>query len=105
MRLTFRPAALNDIKRSADYIRNVLKNPGAAQSLKAKILQGTSMLKENPYMGMALSNKFDGLDTDIRFVTINKQLVFYVPHEDFIEIVRVLDGRTDYLTHLFGTEE
>ncbi len=105
MKLTFRPAALNDIKRSADYIQNVLKNPSAARSLKAKILQGASMLKENPHMGMALGNKFDGLDTDIRFVTVSKQLIFYVPHEDYIEIVRVLDGRTDYLTHLFGTEE
>ncbi len=63
------------------------------------------MLKENPHMGMALGNKFDGLNTDIRFVTVSKQLIFYVPHEDYIEIVRVLDGRTDYLTHLFGTEE
>ncbi len=105
MRLSFRPAALDDIKRSADYIQNVLKNPSAARSLKAKILQGASMLKENPHMGMALCNKFDGLETDIRFVTVNKQLIFYVPYEDYIEIVRVLDGRTDYLSHLFGTED
>ncbi len=103
MKLEFRPAALSDIKRSADYIQTVLKNPKAARSLKAKILQGASMLKENPYMGMALAGKFDGLDTDVRFVTVSKQLIFYVPHEDYIEIIRVLDGRTDYLSHLFDT--
>ncbi len=105
MRLTFRPAALSDISRSADYIKNVLKNPSAAHTLKTKILQGASLLKENPYIGTALSSKFDGLDTDIRFVTVSKQLIFYVPYQDYIEVLRVLDGRTDYLAHLFDTEE
>ncbi len=104
MKLQYRPAALEDIKSSADYIKNTLKNPGAANSLKTKILQGASLLKENPYMGMALSKKFDGLDTDIRFITVSRQLIFYVPHEDFIEVIRVLDGRTDYLTHLFDSQ-
>ena len=105
MRLQYRPAAIADIQRAADYIENVLKNRSAAQRLKAKILQGTSLLKENPQMGTLLSSKYDGLDTSMRFIVISKQLVFYEIGDDMIEIVRVIDGRTDYLTHLFNSEE
>lgn len=105
MRLQYRPAAIADIQRAADYIENVLKNRSAAQRLKAKILQGTSLLKENPQMGTLLSSKYDGLDTSMRFIVISKQLVFYEIGDDMIEVVRVIDGRTDYLTHLFNSEE
>ncbi len=105
MRLSYRPAALNDIQRSADYISTVLKNPRAAYSLKAKILQGASLLRENPYMGTPLSSKFEGLNTAIRFIVVNRQLIFYEVWEDYIEVIRVLDGRTDYLSHLLDTLE
>lgn len=105
MRLQYRPAAIADIQRAADYIENVLKNRSAAQRLKAKILQGTSLLKENPQMGTLLSSKYDGLDTSMRFIVISKQLVFYEIDNDMIEVVRVIDGRMDYLTHLFNSEE
>lgn len=105
MRLQYRPAAIADIQRAADYIENVLKNRSAAQRLKAKILQETSLLKENPQMGTLLSSKYDGLDTSMRFIVISKQLVFYEIDNDMIEVVRVIDGRMDYLTHLFNSEE
>lgn len=105
MRLQFRPAAIADIQQAAAYIETVLKNRGAAQKLKTKILQGASLLKENPYMGTPMSSKFDGLDTSIRFIVISKQLVFYEVHDDVVEVIRVLDGRTDYLARLFDVTE
>jgi plasmid stabilization system protein ParE len=101
MKLKYRPAAYVDIQKAYDYIAWDLKNPSAAATLRKKILQSVSQLKENPLMGTPLSSKYDDLETDIRFIVVNKQMVFYVPHEDFIEVIRVLDGRTDYLTHLF----
>lgn len=105
MNLKYRPAAIADIQQAADYIENVLKNRSAAQRLKARILQGTSLLKENPHMGVPLSSKYDDLDTSIRFIVISKQLVFYEINDEVIEIIRVLDGRTDYLVHLFDITE
>lgn len=100
MKLLFRPAAIEDIERAADYIEHQLKNPSAAIKLKSTILQKTALLKNNPEMGMKLSDKFD-IESDYRFIIINKQIVFYELHTQYIEVVRVLDGRTDYLTHLF----
>ena len=100
MKIVYRPAAIEDIKSATDYISNVLKNPQAAQRLKEKILNSISLLKDNLRMGNLLSNKYDNIDFDYRYIIINKQLVFYEINDDTIEIIRVLDGRTDYLSRL-----
>ena len=57
----------------------------------------------NPYMGAALAEKFE-ITTDVRYFVVAKQLIFYRVDEEnsTIEILRVLDGRTDYLSVLFG---
>ncbi|MBQ9674008.1 MAG: type II toxin-antitoxin system RelE/ParE family toxin [Ruminococcus sp.] len=100
MRLSYRPAAIKDIESTANYIEYQLKNPSAAEKFKSAIVKKTALLKDNPEIGMKLSDKFD-IDSDYRFIIINKQIVFYEIHSQYIEIIRVLDGRTDYLTHLF----
>ncbi len=102
MTLKYRPAAIYDIQSACAYIRDNLKNPRAADSLKKKILYGASLLKDNPYIGTPLNSKYDGLDTNIRFLIVSKQLIFYEVHEEMIEIIRILDGRTDYLAHLLN---
>ena len=52
-------------------------------------------------MGTALNSRFD-VDSDLRFIVVSKQLVFYqIFDEDLISIVRILDGRRDYLSILF----
>lgn len=56
-------------------------------------------------MGTPLSSKYDSVPENIRFLVISKQMVFYKVTESGIEIIRVLDGRTDYLVHLFGSNE
>jgi len=105
VRLQYRPAAIADIRKASDYIAGVLKNRSAANRLKGRILAGVSLLKDNPYMGTPLSSKYDGVPENIRFLVISKQMVFYKVTESGIEIIRVLDGRTDYLVHLFGSNE
>ena len=100
MKLKYRPAAIADIRDSCAYIQSHLKNPKAAKNLKAKILQGASLLKENPYMGTPLDSKYEGLETNLRFLIVSKHLIFYEVHEDMVEIIRILDGRTDYLSNL-----
>ncbi len=100
MKIVYRPAAIDDIMSTAAYIENELKNPQAAQRLKERILYCISLLKDNPNMGTPLSNKYDLPECNYQYIIVNKQLVFYETNNDTIEIVRVLDGRTDYLSHL-----
>ena len=52
-------------------------------------------------MGTPLSSKVD-LETDLRFLIVSKRLIFYRVDVDRIKITRVLDGRQDYMTHLFN---
>ncbi len=103
MKVKYRPAAISDILDTCTYIAETLKNPEAAESLKLRLLDSISLLKDNPNMGELLTSRFDELDPklDYRFLVVSKQLVFYRIEEEIIEVVRVLDSRTDYLSKLF----
>lgn len=102
MRIEYKSAAVRDIAQKKEYLETVLKNKQAAQKLAAAILQAVSLLASNPYMGAELRSKYD-VDTDLRFLIVAKQLVFYrVVDEALISVVRILDGRQDYMALLFG---
>jgi plasmid stabilization system protein ParE len=102
MKIRYKRAALLDIQQKYDYIANVLKNKKAAQTLVERILHAVSQLTDNPMIGASLNSKFD-VNSDLRFLIVAKQLVFYrIEDMDFISIVRVLDGRQDYISVLFG---
>ena len=96
-------AAVKDMEATRDYIAERLKNPKAAKKLLTALLKAISLLADNPYMGAALTEKFE-IATDVRYFVVAKQLIFYHVDEESgtIEILRVLDGRTDYLSVLFG---
>ena len=100
MKLKYRPAAIADIRNACGYIREKLQNPQAAKRLKTRLLHGASLLKDNPYIGPRLDSRYDGLDTEIRFLVVSRHLIFYEVNGDVIEVIRILDGRTDYLTYL-----
>lgn len=101
MNIFYRPAAIEDIRKTSEYIRDVLKNPTAATGFSRKVLHEISLLKENPEMGALLKNKFEEADLSYRYIIINKHFVFYELLGDTVEIIRVLDGRTDYMAQLF----
>ena len=94
MRVIYKRTAVKDMEATRDYIAGRLKNPKAAKKLMTALLKAISLLVDNPYMGAALAEKF----------VVSKQLIFYHVDEEHstIEILRVLDGRTDYLSVLFG---
>lgn len=102
MRVSYKRAAVKDMEATRDYIAGRLKNPKAAKKLMTALLKAISLLADNPYMGAALAEKFE-IATDVRYFVVSKQLIFYRVDEgnSVIEILRVLDGRTDYLSVLF----
>ena len=100
MKIVYRPAAVDDISSTATYIEKELNNPQAAQRFRERILYSVSLLKDNPNMGTLLSSKYESVDKDYQYIVVNKQLVFYEINDDVIEIIRVLDGRSDYLAYL-----
>ena len=100
MRIMYTPASIEDIKSSANYIKDKLKNPTAALTFKTRIVKAVSLLKDSPNMGVKLSEKTDAVKKDYRFIIVNNYLIFYRIEGDVIVVVRILDGRTDYLRFL-----
>lgn len=101
MKIVYKKTAVDDIQQTQQYISKELHNPKAAKNLTERIIREISQLSPNPYMGVPLNGKYD-VDTDIRILIVAKQLVFYrVVEDSHIEIIRVLDGRQDYLALLF----
>lgn len=105
MRILWRPAAIADLQNTLKYIKYNLKNPSAAKALRDRVFNSVALLTENPHMGASLKSKFE-LEDDIhyRYIIVSKQIVFYEIVNDTIEIVRVLDGRTDYMNVLFSRD-
>lgn len=101
MKIRYKKTALDDIQETQRYISEQLHNQKAAKHLTQRIFREISQLSGYPYMGVALSSKYE-VETDIRVLTVAKHLVFYrVIPDSHIEVVRVLDGRQDYLALLF----
>ena len=106
MNVKYRPSAIFDIESTAGYMGHELGNENAARKFRTRILQGISLLKKQPMMGMLLKERFDEIETEIRFFIIDKQIVFYEVNAaiEQIEVIRVLDSRTDYLALLFSQD-
>ena len=102
MKIQYRPAAIADLAATSEYIQTRLHNPSAAAKLRADVLHGISRLADTPEMGTLLRSKYEEIESDVRFLVIRKQMIFYEVHGQSIEIIRILDGSTDYLAQLFG---
>lgn len=102
MKIQYRPAAIADLAATSEYIQTQLHNPSAAAKLRADVLHGVSQLADTPEIGPLLRSKYEDIASDVRFLVIRKQMVFYEIHDQSVEIIRILDGRTDYLAQLFG---
>lgn len=96
MNLEFAPEALSDIQRTRHYISKKLKNPTAAQRIVNMIFRECERLKVFPDSGVALVSKVN-CGSDFRYIVCEKWLAFYRVKGSTVKIVRVLDGRTDYL--------
>ena len=100
MKIIFKKAAIDDLLNAENYIINQFHNDQAATKLKTNIVNTISLLKDNPYLGPKMSDRFN-IDTPLRYLIVSKQIVFYDINEDNIEIIRILDSRQDYLSLLF----
>lgn len=100
MRIIYKKSAIDDLLNTENYIINQLHNDQAAKKFKTNIVDTISLLKDNPYLGPKMSDRFN-IDTSLRYLIVSKQIVFYDINEDNIEIIRILDSRQDYLSLLF----
>ena len=100
MQIIYKRTAIDDLLNIESYIISQFNNKQAAQKLKSTLVNAIALLKDNPYLGPKLSDRFN-MDTSLRYLVVSKQLVFYNIKNDNIEIIRILDSRQDYLSLLF----
>ena len=100
MKIIYKKAAIDDLLNTENYIINQFHNDQAAKKLKNNIVDTISLLKDNPYLGPKMLDRFD-IDTLFRYLIVSKQLVFYNVNEENIEIIRILDSRQDYLFNYY----
>ena len=51
-------------------------------------------------MGIALAEKVER-ETDLRYLISGKHIIFYQVGENAVSVIRILDGRTNYMRILF----
>ena len=97
----YSPEAEDDLVGIKDYIAEQLLNPVAAIQLLTKITKRIRALEQFPNMGTPLSSII-GLVTDYRFLVCANYLAFYRIDGNDVNIIRILYGRRDYVSILFG---
>lgn len=103
MTVRYTPAAMQDLLELKGYISQVLQNPKAAARIIRRILDACGQLKAFPQSCASLDAK-TGTDTGLRYLVCEKHIAFYRIEGETISVVRILDGRRDYLRILFGEE-
>ena len=98
--INYFPDAREDLLEIKEYISDVLLNPQAANRILSEIAKRIDSLADSPEVGPRISSRF-GIETDFRYLVVSNYLVFYRITHSSINILRVLDGRQNYLRKLF----
>lgn len=100
IKLHYSPAAHRDLQGIGHYIKHKLQNPTAARNTLQKIRKDVESLRRFPEMGPLL----DQDHFPYRCLTSGNYLIFYHVLESSVSIDRVIYGRRDYISLLFGEE-
>ncbi|NLV22626.1 MAG: type II toxin-antitoxin system RelE/ParE family toxin [Syntrophomonadaceae bacterium] len=101
-KLLYSPEAINDLDEIWTYINNEPQNPAAAQKIVSDILDTIEKLQDFAELGSPLSSITE-FKSDYRFLVYGKYIVFYRVMGLDVHIDRVLYGRRNYISILFGT--
>lgn len=99
MILRYTPAAVDDLRRIRDYLRDELAQPLSAQRIPAEIVRRCALLKDAPLLGPTLQPRVRR-PTDIRFLVCGAHLAFYRVGQDAVSILRILHSRQDFIRAL-----
>lgn len=95
-------AALRDLEQIGDYIADNLKNLSAAQNTLDMIQGKIAKLADFPKIGVHLSAYYEDVG-GYRYLVCGNYLAFYREVMENVHIDRILYGKRDYISILFGT--
>ena len=97
------PLAKADMTEIGDYISRQLKNPGAARRQIQRFREAILPLGDFPEMGTPLPAP-GSQGPAYRYLVCGSYMIFYHLIDASVLVDRVLYGRRDYMTLLFGKE-
>lgn len=100
--IVFSPEAKRDLTETGDYIAFKLRDRSAARNLISRIQRAILSLRQFPESGTPLS--FAGPNIVYRYLICGSYMIFYHISGNTVHIDRILYGRRDYLSILFGEE-
>ena len=100
--VVFSPAAKNDLVEIGDYVAFKLQNKTAARNLIDRIQKTVLALKQFPESGAPLDYAMPHVL--YRYLICGNYMIFYHLSGESACIDRILYGRRDYLSILFGDE-
>ena len=95
------PLAKADMTEIGDYISRELENPIAARRQIERFRKEILPLRDFPEMGTPLLSP-GGQSPAYRYLVCGSYMIFYHLSDDSVLVDRVLYGRRDYLSILFG---
>jgi len=100
-KIYYSPEAMKDLNEIQDYIVTELCNPNAAFHVITKILSSVDRLQDFAKIGAPLSTVIE-TENNYRFLVCGDYMVFYRIAKTNVYISRILYGKRDYLSILFG---
>ena len=105
MKLRYAPAAIEDLRRLRDYLRDELAQPLSAQRIPAAIVRRCGLLKKNPKLRPALQARVRR-ESNLRYLVCGAHLAFYRVGRETVSVLRILHSRQDFIRALgLGGEE
>jgi len=101
MKIRYSPTARDDLRELRRYITSEFGAAVAAKSTE-KIVSDISSLKRHPALMRPLADKIERPSPYYYFPCGKHSIAILAAAEDVISVVRILDGRTDYATTVFG---
>ena len=93
----------DDVKSTINYIKNILKNPAAAERMKDQIKIKNNKINENPFVYPAVPNEYLA-SKGYRFALVNNFMIFYKVIEQHIDIIRFIYGPRDWISILINMD-
>ena len=91
-----------DLQETRRYISSVLSNPSASRQTLERIATPLHTLEPFPEAGPTIL--IPGSPAAYRYLVCGSYMVFYHIHIEEVMVDRILYGRRDYLSILFGEE-
>jgi len=93
--ILYRPLAVRDLNEIYLYIADTLKSPKAAGSLLDAIEKSVQRISEHPFSCRIFQHE-PPLPEEFRLLLVKNYAVFYVVHDETVEIRRIVYARMDF---------